>query len=152
MPEAKPKRGKAAKTDAAPAGFTAHTTPLPKDSAAGKSPPTPSPAQRASKMPKLSGMGAQIQKDLQEEAAAKERESPDVTECGTTFEPDYATADIPAKNGVGLFKAKGDFIAQRIMVKSPRGDDVRKIYYQLRKMQGLQDKSKNKIMAALRGT
>ena len=104
-------------------------------------------------MPKLRGMGAQLQKGLEEEeAVAKERHAPNVTECATTFEPDFAMADIPGKIGIGLFKAKGDFIAQRIMVKSPRGDDVRKIYYQIRKMQGLQDKSKNKIMATLRGT
>ena len=38
------------------------------------------------------------------------------------------------------------------MVKSPRGGEVRKIYYQIRKTQGLQDKSKIKIMATLRGT
>ena len=68
-----------AKSDAAPARFTPHTTPLPtKDSAAGKSPPTSSPAQRASKMPNLSGMAAQLQKDLEEEAVAKERHAPNV--------------------------------------------------------------------------
>ena len=103
-------------------------------------------------MPKLSGMAAQLQKDLEQEAVTKERHAPKVAECATTFEPDFAMADIPGKIGIGLFKAKGDFVAQRIMVKSPRGDDVRKIYYQIRKMQGLQDKSKNRIMATLRGT
>ena len=103
-------------------------------------------------MPKLSGMAAQLQKDLEEEAVAKERHAPNVAECATAFEPDFAMADIPGKSGIGLFKAKGDIIAQRIMVKSPRGDDVRKIYYQIRKTQGPQDKSKNKIMAKLRGT
>ena len=110
-----------AKPDAASAGFTPHTTPLPtKDSAAGKSPPTPSPAERASKMPELSGMAAQLQKDLEEEAVAKERHAPNVAECATSFEPGFAMADIPGKIGIGLFKAKGDFITQRIMVKSPR--------------------------------
>ena len=148
-PKAKPKT----KANAGGAEFIPHTTPLPtRDAAAGESPPTPSPAQRAGKMPKLSGMAAELLKDLEEEAVAKERQAPNVTECATTFEADFAMADIPAKGGIDLFKAKGDFIAQRIMVKSPRGDDVRKIYYEIRKMQGLQGKFKNKIMATLRGT
>ena len=111
-----PKSKAKAKPDAVSAGFTLHTTPLPtKDSAAGKSPPTPSPGQRTPKMPKLSGMAAQLQKDLEEEAVTKERHAPKVAECATTFEPDFAMADIPGKIGIGLFKAKDDFIAQRIM-------------------------------------
>ena len=122
----------------ADAASAASTPPPTNDLAAGKSPATPSPGQRTPKMPKLSGMVGQLQKDLEEEAVAKERHAPDVTECTTTFEPDCAMADIPGNGGVGLFKAKGDFITQRIMVKSPRGDDVRNIYYQIRKTQGLQ--------------
>ena len=76
------------------------------NSAAGKSPETPPPGQRAPKIPKLSGMVGQLQKALEEEAVANERHVPNVTECTTTFEPDYAKAGISGNAVVGLFKVK----------------------------------------------